>query len=94
LVFMQTLNSLYVTNHIGFLWWTAGDWTNTPGAGALGALQCGSTPQGWGCLIAGVPSAGGGGTVTLTINPLVTGLALTGILGAVIGVVVWDRRKK
>ena len=52
--FIQTLTSLYDNNspqRINYLWWPAGDWTDTPGAGALGALQCNSSPKGWGCLL-------------------------------------------
>jgi len=55
--FIQTLTSLYdsAPTRIGYTWWTAGDWTNTPGAGSLGALQCNSKPQGWGCLLQNKP---------------------------------------
>src|SRR5438105_4418172 len=51
--FIQTLTNLYdsAPTRIGYTWWTAGDWTNTPDAGSLGALQCDSKPQGWGCLL-------------------------------------------
>ena len=51
--FIQTLTDLYdsAPTRIGYTWWTAGDWTNTPGARSLGALQCNSKPQGWGCLL-------------------------------------------
>ncbi|HEX9613419.1 MAG TPA: PKD domain-containing protein [Candidatus Bathyarchaeia archaeon] len=55
--FIQTLTNLYdsAPTRIGYTWWTAGDWTNTPGAGSLGALQCSSKPQGWGCLLQNKP---------------------------------------
>jgi PKD repeat protein len=55
--FIQTLTNLYdsAPTRIGYTWWTAGDWTNTPGAGSLGALQCNSTPKGWGCLLQNKP---------------------------------------
>jgi PKD repeat protein len=55
--FVQTLTNLYdsASTRIGYTWWTAGDWTNTPGAGSLGALQCNSKPQGWGCLLKNKP---------------------------------------
>jgi len=55
--FIQTLTNLYdsAPTRIGYTWWTAGDWTNTPGAGSLGALQCNSKPQGWGCLLQDKP---------------------------------------
>jgi hypothetical protein len=55
--FIQTLTNLYdsAPTRIGYTWWTAGDWTNTPGAGSLGALQCNSKPQGWGCLLQSKP---------------------------------------
>ena len=53
--FAQTLTNLYDGNspqRINWVWWTAGSWTNTPGAGTLGSLQCNSNPIGWGCLLA------------------------------------------
>jgi PKD repeat protein len=55
--FIQTLTNLYdsAPTRIGYAWWTAGDWTNTPGAGSLGALQCNTKPQGWGCLLLNKP---------------------------------------
>jgi PKD repeat protein len=55
--FIQTLTNLYdsAPARIGYAWWTAGDWTNTPGAGSLGAMQCNSTPKGWGCLLQNKP---------------------------------------
>jgi len=55
--FIQTLTNLYdsAPSRIGYTWWTAGDWTNTPGAGSLGAMQCNSTPKGWGCLLQNKP---------------------------------------
>jgi len=55
--FIQTLTDLYdsAPTRIGYTWWTAGDWTNTPGAGSLGALECNSKPQGWGCLLKNKP---------------------------------------
>ena len=57
--FIQTLTNLYdsAPARIGYTWWTAGDWTNTPGAGSLGAMQCYSTPKGWGCLLQNKPVA-------------------------------------
>jgi len=55
--FIQTLTNLYdaTPTRIGYTWWTAGDWTDTPGAGSRGALQCNSKPQGWGCLLQNKP---------------------------------------
>src|SRR3989442_4978140 len=56
--FAQTLTNLYDGNspqRINWVWWTAGSWTNTPGAGTLGSLQCNSNPIGWGCLLAFAP---------------------------------------
>ena len=56
--FAQTLTNLYDGNspqRINWVWWTAGSWTNTPGAGTLGSLQCHSNPIGWGCLLAFTP---------------------------------------
>ena len=58
--FAQTLTNLYDANapqRINWVWWTAGSWTNTPGAGTLGSLQCNSNPIGWGCLLAFAPLA-------------------------------------
>ena len=55
--FIQTLTNLYdsAPARIGYTWWTAGDWTNTLGAASLGAMQCNSTPKGWGCLLQNKP---------------------------------------
>ncbi|MBO0888852.1 cellulase family glycosylhydrolase, partial [Candidatus Bathyarchaeota archaeon] len=56
--FIQTLVNLYDGNspqRIDWLWWPAGSWTNTPGSGAYGAMQCNSNPIGWGCLLSFVP---------------------------------------
>jgi len=56
--FIQTLTSLYDTNtpqRINWVWWPAGSWTSTPGAGTYGAMQCNSNPVGWGCLLTFVP---------------------------------------
>jgi len=56
--FAQTLTNLYDGNapqRINWVWWVAGSWTNTPGAGTLGSLQCNSNPIGWGCLLAFAP---------------------------------------
>src|SRR6266571_629922 len=36
---------------INWVWWPAGSWTNTPGAGTYGAMNCTSNPVGWGCLL-------------------------------------------
>ena len=52
--FIQALTDLYdqhTPQRINWLWWPAGSWTDTPGAGPAGALQCASTPIGWGCLL-------------------------------------------
>ncbi|MBO0888634.1 PKD domain-containing protein, partial [Candidatus Bathyarchaeota archaeon] len=60
--FIQTLVNLYDSNtpqRINWLWWPAGSWTNTPGSGAYGAMQCNSNPIGWGCLLSFVPLASG-----------------------------------
>src|SRR5881397_2857449 len=51
--FIQTLVNLYDSNspqRINWVWWPAGSWTNTPGTGAYGAMQCNGT-IGWGCLL-------------------------------------------
>src|SRR3989441_3059425 len=56
--FIQSLVSLYDSNspqRINWVWWPAGSWTNTPGTGAYGALQCNSNPIGWGCLLRFIP---------------------------------------
>src|SRR6266566_512365 len=56
--FAQTLTNLYDANapqRINWVWWVAGSWTNTPGAGTLGSLQCNNNPIGWGCLLAFAP---------------------------------------
>src|SRR6266705_1024496 len=52
--FIQTLVNLYDRNspeRINWMWWPAGSWTNTPGAGTYGAMNCASNPEGWGCLL-------------------------------------------
>src|SRR5436189_2512798 len=58
--FIQTLVNLYDSNspqRINWVWWPAGSWTNTPGAGTYGATQCNSNPIGWGCLLTFQPLA-------------------------------------
>ncbi len=57
--FIQTLVNLYDGNtpqRINWIWWPAGDWTNTT-TNPLGALDCNSSPQGWGCLLKSLPVA-------------------------------------
>src|SRR5438445_659284 len=49
--FIQTLTTLYNGAKISWVWWPMGSWTNTPGAGVLGALNCASVPIAWGCLL-------------------------------------------
>jgi len=52
--FIQALTNLYDSNspqRINWIWWPAGSWTNTPGSGIYGAMQCASSPIGWGCLL-------------------------------------------
>src|SRR5467141_2083841 len=52
--FIQALTNLYDSNtpqRINWIWWPAGSWTDTPNAGIYGAMQCGSNPPGWGCLL-------------------------------------------
>ena len=52
--FIQSLVNLYDGNslqRINWVWWPAGSWTNTPGAGTYGAMNCTSNPVGWGCLL-------------------------------------------
>ena len=56
--FIQTLVNLYDINspqRINWVFWPAGAWTNTPGAGTYGALQCDSNPIGWGCILQTTP---------------------------------------
>ena len=50
LSFTQSLTSLYdgANPRVGWLWWPAGDWTDTQGAGVLGNMQSSSSPKGWG----------------------------------------------
>jgi PKD repeat protein len=60
--FIQTLVNLYDGNtpqRVNWLWWPAGSWTNTPGSGVYGAMQCNINPIGWGCLLNFVPLASG-----------------------------------
>jgi hypothetical protein len=50
--FIQTLTSLMDSNspqRINWINWPAGSWTDTPNAGIYGAMQCSSSPEGWGC---------------------------------------------
>jgi len=52
--FIQALTNLYDNNtpqRINWIWWPAGSWTNTPNSGIYGAMQCASSPPGWGCLL-------------------------------------------
>ena len=52
--FIQTLVNLYDSNspqRINWVWWPVGSWTNTPGAGTYGSMNCASNPVGWGCLL-------------------------------------------
>src|SRR6266516_3520901 len=52
--FIQSLVNLYDGNsprRINWVWWPAGSWTNTPGAGTYGAMNCAGNPVGWGCLL-------------------------------------------
>jgi aryl-phospho-beta-D-glucosidase BglC (GH1 family) len=67
--FIQTLTNLYDANtpqRINWIWWPAGSWTDTPGAGVYGALQCNSNPIGWGCLLQHNPVTTQGQQQTLT----------------------------
>src|SRR5207237_7690247 len=59
LAFIQELYNLYKLHSIGSLYWTGGDWTGTPGSGAVGALQPtpttasnGPPAVGFGCVLA------------------------------------------
>jgi hypothetical protein len=50
--FVQTLTNLLDSNtpqRINWVNWPAGSWTDTPNAGIYGAMQCNSSPEGWGC---------------------------------------------
>jgi len=77
--FIQTLVNLYDSNspqRINWVWWPAGSWTNTPGTGAYGALQCNSNPIGWGCLLTFIPP--GPPAPDFTISASSPGMANTG----------------
>ena len=55
--FIQTLVNLYDSNspqRINWVWWPAGDWTNTTSS-IYGAMNCASNPEGWGCLLNTIP---------------------------------------
>ncbi len=70
--FIQTLTNLYDQNNpqrLNWVWWPAGGWTDTPGAGVYGALQCDSNPKGWGCLLnyRRVSSSGSNNPPTVTV---------------------------
>src|SRR5216117_2876582 len=59
--FIQTLVNLYDNSspqRINWVWWPAGDWTNTTSS-IYGAMDCASNPEGWGCLLKTVPVTGG-----------------------------------
>src|SRR6266487_1734977 len=67
--FIQALTNLYDSNtpqRINWVWWRAGSWTNTPGAGTYGATQCNSNPIGWGCLLTFIPLAQPGPDFTIS----------------------------
>src|SRR5438093_591675 len=58
LSFIQTLTNLYDANtpaRISWVWWPAGDWTDTT-TSPLGTLDCDSSPQGWGCQLKSLPA--------------------------------------
>ncbi len=58
LSFIQTLTNLYDANtpaRINWVWWPAGDWTDTT-MSPLGTLDCNSSPQGWGCQLKSLPA--------------------------------------
>src|SRR6266576_1375971 len=58
LSFIQTLTNLYDANtpaRISWVWWPAGDWTDTT-TSPLGTLDCNSSPQGWGCQLKSLPA--------------------------------------
>ena len=55
--FIQKLTNLYDANtpsRINWVWWPAGDWTDTT-TSPLGTLDCNSSPQGWGCQLKSEP---------------------------------------
>src|SRR5213080_1517305 len=55
--FIQMLVNLYDSNspqRINWVWWPAGDWTNTTSS-IYGAMNCASNPEGWGCLLNTIP---------------------------------------
>ena len=52
--FIQTLTSLYdqhAPQRINWIWWPMASWTDTPDSRPYGALQCGSSPEAWGCVL-------------------------------------------
>ncbi len=56
--FIQALTDLYDANtpaRISWVWWPAGDWTDTT-TSPLGTLDCKSSPQGWGCQLKSLPA--------------------------------------
>jgi len=57
LSFIQNLTNLYDANtpsRINWVWWPAGDWTDTT-TSPLGTLDCNSSPRGWGCQLKSLP---------------------------------------
>ena len=58
--FIQTLTNLYDQHspqRINWVWWPMASWTDTPNSRPYGALQCGSNPEAWGCLLQYQPVA-------------------------------------
>ena len=50
--FIQVLTNLLDNNmpqRINWINWPSGSWTDTQNAGIYGAMQCNSSPEGWGC---------------------------------------------
>ena len=78
--FVKYLTRLMNANNppIGWIGWTAGSWTDTPGAPLYGALD----PAGWGTSLGPIPLSTSGGTTGGFLNIFFTPTALF-ILGTV-----------
>lgn len=96
--FIQTLTKLYDQNtpqRTNWVWWPAGSWTDTT-TSIYGALDCSSSPEGWGCLLQTVPVSSGGSPTppdltSLVIWYLIPGLVAGGLLSYT---VFWFRRRR
>lgn len=93
--FVRYLRQLMLNNNpsIGWIGWTAGSWTNTPGAPLYGSLD----PTGWGTSLGSIPlsTTGGGGSVSVLFSPTVIFaiLAVTGVGGVGVALAAAGRRR-